>query len=176
MSRAFLSLDAVPTGADVFVDANIFIYHFFGVSRDCAAFLERCALGEVRAVTGAHVAAEVLHRVLIAEARAKTQLGRKGSAVRYLGEHPDELRGLSDHHVAAAAIEQMMETVLPLTIDIVRASQWARTKDGLLVNDSLTAAMMKAEGIGHLASGDAAFLRLEGLTVYRPSELGGHHT
>ncbi len=30
--------------------------------------------------------------------------------------------------------------------------------------------MMKAEGIGHLASADAAFLRLEGLSVYRPMD------
>jgi predicted nucleic acid-binding protein len=171
MSRAFLNLDAVPAGATVFVDANIFVYHFFGASRDSAAFLERCALEDVHAVTGAHIVAEVLHRVLIAEARAKTRMGRGGSAVRYLEEHPADLKKLPDHHVAAAAIEQMVGIVLPLTIDAVRASQWARTKDGLLVNDSLTAAMMKAEGIGHLASADAAFLRLEGLTVYRPMDI-----
>lgn len=171
MSRAFLNLDLLSAGATVFVDANIFLYHFFGASRDSAAFLERCAVEDVHAVTGAHIMAEVLHRVLIAEARVKTRMGCRGNAVRYLQEHPEEMQKLLDHHVSAAAIEQMVGIVLPLTADVVRASQWPRTREGLLVNDSLTAAMIKTEGIVHLASNDAAFLRLEGLSVYRPSDL-----
>jgi predicted nucleic acid-binding protein len=178
MSRASLRLESVPAGAAVFIDANIFIYHFLGISRECQAFLERCASGDVRAVTGAHIVAEVLHRLLIAEAKAKTGAGRKENAVRYLQEHPAEVRRLPDHHIAVAAIEKIVGVVLPLTIDGIRASQWARTRDGLLVNDSLTAAMLKGEGLAHLASHDAAFLGLDGLTVYRPGdlEIEGHHT
>jgi hypothetical protein len=38
--------------------------------------------------------------------------------------------------------------------------------------------MLKGEGLAHLASHDAAFLGLDGLTVYRPGdlEIEGHHT
>lgn len=187
MSPDFSKLEAVPAGAAIFVDANIFIYHFLGASPDCAAFLERCAAGDVRAVTGTHIVAEVLHRLLVAEAKAKAknaaslkgrvaragagERGSEGVGVRYLAGHPDGVRRLADHHAAAAAIEQIVETILPLTMDVVRASQWARSREGLLVNDSLTAAMIKAEGIAHLASRDAAFLRVEGLVVYRPDDL-----
>jgi predicted nucleic acid-binding protein len=185
MNPDFLKLKAVPAGAAVFVDANIFIYHFLGASPECAAFLERCAVGDVKAVTGTHIVAEVLHRLMIAEARAKgagrlkgrgAQAGvggdaNKGSAVRFLESHPDEVSRLTDHHAAAAVIEQIVGTILPLTMDIVRASQWARSRDGLLVNDSLTAAMIKAENLVHLASNDGAFLRIDGISVYKPADI-----
>jgi len=179
MNRAFSTLEAVPSGAAVFVDANIFLYHFFGASPACAAFLERCAGRDVRAVTGVHIVAEVLHRLMIAEALAKRPRERKrgngeagtGSGVRYLEAHSDEVRRLADYLAAEPAVEQMVGDVRPLTIEVMRASLWARSRHGLLVNDSLTAAMMKAEGIVHLASNDAAFLRLDGITVYRPTDI-----
>jgi predicted nucleic acid-binding protein len=189
MSQDFLRLEAVPAGAAIFVDANIFIYHFLGASPECAAFLERCAAGDVRAVTGTHIVAEVLHRLLVAEAKAKAKAinagslkrrvrrdsagerGSEGVGVRHLASHPEDVRRLTDHHAAAAAIERIAGTILPLTMDVLRASQWARSRDGFLVNDSLTAAMLKAEGLAHLASNDAAFLRMEGLAVYRPGDL-----
>ena len=179
MSRAFSTLEAVPSEAAVFVDANIFLYHFFGASSECAAFLERSAGRDVRAVTGIHIVAEVLHRLMIAEALAKRPRERKrgygeagkGFGVRYLEAHPDEVRRLADYLAAEPAIERMVGNILPLTIEVMRASLWARSRHGLLINDSLTAAMMKAEGIVHLASNDAAFLRLDGITVHRPTDL-----
>lgn len=193
MNRDFSTLEAVPAGAAVFIDANILIYHFLGVSRQCEAFLERCAAGDVSAVTGAHVIAEVLHRLMIAEAKAKRAAADSGSSrqdknreyaraggaggggtsvgVAYLEANPDDVRRLTDYHAAGQVIEQIAKTVLPLTMEVVRASQWARSRDGLLVNDSLTAAMMRAEGIVNLASNDAAFLRTADFALYRPTDV-----
>jgi len=40
----FLDIDKIPDKSRVFIDANIFIYHFAGVSNQCAknlAFMER---------------------------------------------------------------------------------------------------------------------------------------
>jgi predicted nucleic acid-binding protein len=36
-----MNLNDLPDGAAVFIDANIFVYHFSGVSPECRAFLER---------------------------------------------------------------------------------------------------------------------------------------
>jgi predicted nucleic acid-binding protein len=193
MSRGFSTLEAVPAGASVFIDANIFIYHFLGVSRQCAAFLERCSSGDLRAVTGGHVVAEVLHRLMLAEAKAKRPpvergpdrrdgsggrgragdvgVSGTGAGIDYLEANPDSVRRLMDYHAAGPAIEQIVKAVLPLTMEVIRASQWARSRDGLLVNDSLTAAMMRAEGMVDLASNDAAFLRAADLTVHRPTDI-----
>jgi len=41
-----LPLPELPAGQTVFIDANIFIYHFTGLSRECSRFLERCAWGD----------------------------------------------------------------------------------------------------------------------------------
>ena len=45
-----MDIDAIPDGTLVFVDANIFIYHFAGVSDKCTRFLQRVLKGEVKAV------------------------------------------------------------------------------------------------------------------------------
>src|SRR5262245_52369529 len=51
-----MKLEEVPRGERVFVDANIFIYHFTRLSLECRAFLSRCESGEVQAFTGVHKA------------------------------------------------------------------------------------------------------------------------
>ena len=58
-------------GDRMFIDTNIFIYHFGGRSVQCKAFLERCARRELLGYTSTPVLAEVLHRRMVAEAIAK---------------------------------------------------------------------------------------------------------
>ncbi len=37
-----MKLEDVPDGERIFIDANILIYHFSGISSDCRTFLQRC--------------------------------------------------------------------------------------------------------------------------------------
>ena len=60
-------LDEIPTGTRVFVDSNIFIYHFLGISESCTSFLSRAESQDIVAYTSTIVLAEVLHRLMIAE-------------------------------------------------------------------------------------------------------------
>jgi Glycosyl hydrolase family 20, domain 2 len=48
-------LNDLPRGAFVFIDANIFVYHFSGVSAECRTLLKRVERTELRAATGAHI-------------------------------------------------------------------------------------------------------------------------
>ncbi|MCI0421940.1 MAG: type II toxin-antitoxin system VapC family toxin [Acidobacteria bacterium] len=66
-----MTLADVPDGATVFIDANIFVYHFTGVSPECKAFLERAERTTIRGTTGAHILLEVLHRLMMIEAVTK---------------------------------------------------------------------------------------------------------
>jgi predicted nucleic acid-binding protein len=50
-----MKLEDLPDGARVFVDANILIYHFSGISVECRAFLQRCEFKQVDAFTGVHI-------------------------------------------------------------------------------------------------------------------------
>jgi predicted nucleic acid-binding protein len=63
-----MKLEDLPDGARVFVDANILIYHFSGISVECRAFLQRCEVKQVEAFTGVHILLEVTHRLMVLEA------------------------------------------------------------------------------------------------------------
>jgi predicted nucleic acid-binding protein len=57
-----MRLDDLPRATSIFIDANIFIYHFTGASGECTRFLARCEAGELAGVTSVSVLLEVLHR------------------------------------------------------------------------------------------------------------------
>ena len=56
-----MSLADLRDGDRVFIDANIFIYHFGGRSLECKALLEHCARRALLGYTSTPVLAEVLH-------------------------------------------------------------------------------------------------------------------
>jgi predicted nucleic acid-binding protein len=62
-----MTLDDIEEGAGVFVDANVFVYHFVGASSECTALLRRCETGEVQASTSALVLAKVCQRLMMIE-------------------------------------------------------------------------------------------------------------
>lgn len=55
-----MTFDEIPNGTRVFIDANIFIYHFGGQSVECQTLLERCARQEVLGYTSTFVIATML--------------------------------------------------------------------------------------------------------------------
>jgi predicted nucleic acid-binding protein len=84
----------VPDGSDVFVDANIFVYHFSGPTEytdSSTAFLQRIEEGKVSGSTSTLVLAETLHRLMIIEAASALRLEPK-AAIRHLKAHPEELK------------------------------------------------------------------------------------
>ena len=66
-----MKLEDLPGGTPIFVDANIFIYHFSGISLECRAFLQRCESRPVEAFTGVYIVLEVMHRLMMLEALQK---------------------------------------------------------------------------------------------------------
>ncbi|MBT9170511.1 MAG: hypothetical protein DDT18_00852 [Actinobacteria bacterium] len=50
-----MRFDELPMAEAVFIDANIFVYHFTGISEECSRFLKRCEAGELRGVTTVNV-------------------------------------------------------------------------------------------------------------------------
>jgi len=165
-----LPLPELPAGQTVFIDANIFIYHFTGISQECSSFLERCERGELWGVTAVHILLEVLHRLMMIEGVTKG-LVSSGSVAKKLRERPSVVKQLADCQTQTEAILEMGIEVVGLTSDALKISHPYRRRDGLLVNDSLTAAMMSAEGILDLATADLDFTRVKGLRVYSPLDL-----
>jgi len=165
-----MNLDEIEEGSEVFVDSNIFIYHFTGVSGECSNFLKRCERGELAAVTSANVVLEVLHRLMMVEAVRKG-LVKPPNIVRKLNKAPQKLKRLNEYFINTDKIPEMGVVVRPITLETIIKSHIVRLAWGLMVNDSLVVASMQEEGIHVLATGDKAFERVKEIDVYGPQDV-----
>jgi uncharacterized protein len=165
-----MDLADLRDGDRVFIDANIFIYHFGGRSRECKALLERCARRALLGYTSTPVLAEVRHRRMVAEAIA-TGFVTARTAVRKLGETPEIVKQLTQYQDDVRKIPQMRLTIFPLTLDIVQASAEVWKSEGLLTNDSFVVACMREQGLTQLATANGDFDRIGGMTIYKSTEL-----
>jgi predicted nucleic acid-binding protein len=164
------ALGEIPSGSQVFIDANIFIYHFGGdgdIADACTEFLLRVENRDVRAFTSTVILTEVLHRLMIIEAIEKYDLPLKG-IVKHLKEHPDVVMGLDKYSIAPEKIRQMNVITLVITLEDVLDSKRTRESYGLLTNDSMSISVMKRFGISNIATNDSDFERIAGIEVWKP--------
>ena len=164
------TLDQVPDGQRVFIDASIFIYHFTGASKDCRTLLEDCERGRISGFTSVTALAEVAHRLMMIEAVAKGFVS-PGNVVRKLREKPAIVRQLHVYEDQIELIPLMGIAVLDLDLEILSLGAGVRYRYGLLVNDSLLVATAISQGIAAMASADSDFERVEVLTLFRPADL-----
>ena len=154
----------------VFIDANIFIYHFGGRSHACKVLLERCARRELLGYTSTPILAEVLHRLMVAEAIAKGLVTAK-TAVRKLREQSELVKQLTRYQDDVDKITQMNLTILDLTQEVVKGSAEVRRDEGLLTNDSLVVACMRKQGLKKLETANGDGDGVSRLEVRKPTDL-----
>ncbi len=165
-----MNLSKLPGGSRVFVDANILVYNFIGkddMARACQSFLRRTAIGELKGFTSACVAADVIHRIMIAEARERLRLPPR-EIVSYLKAHPDEVRSLKRYLSIPSDIYRLGVSILDVTYRELHTSKRVRAEYGLLTNDSIIVALMQKYKILHLATNDQDFKRVKGIKVWMP--------
>ena len=161
-------LSQFPLDQKIFIDANIFIYHFLGIKDDCTRLLAQVENREIAAFTSVIVLAEVWHRLMIAEAIESYGLTPR-KAVSYLNNHPDIVRKLSRCHEAMTSIPQMRVKIWSLTQKTFVLAQGISHQYGLLTNDALNAALMRLHRVKNVATNDGDFLRVKDVKVWRPS-------
>lgn len=165
-----MRFDELPSGNKILLDANIFIYHFTGLSDECSKLLKRCEEGEIKGITTVTVILEALHRLMAVEA-VKKGLVSGGDVVRKLKEKPEVVKELSEYYENMKKIKDIGIEIYPLTEEVVDESYQIRRQYGLLINDSVLVAFMKEQGIGNIATKDEDFERVEGIKVYKPADL-----
>jgi predicted nucleic acid-binding protein len=161
--------DLVP-GDVVFVDANVFIYHFAPdpvLQAPCGQFLQRIENQEIHASTSTHVVAEAAHRLLTLEARTRFRWS-SGKVVQRLKQNPARLQQLIVFRTAIERVAQSRIAVLPASAALLVTAAGFCQQPGLLITDALTVALMQAHGITKLASDDTDFDRVPGITRYAP--------
>jgi predicted nucleic acid-binding protein len=161
----------IPSAVSVFLDANVFVYHFtvhpqFGAA--ATVLLERIENRDIIGVTSASVLADVSHRLMTLEASDVFGWSMTGIAHR-LERHPSEVQNLARYRQALDDISQLGMQIVPVTGSFVSiGADWSR-QYGLLCNDALIITVMRDQRLQHLASHDADFDRVPGIVRYAPA-------
>ncbi len=164
-----MKIKKLSAGAFLYIDANIFIYHFGGLANGevCTDFLLRVHKGEIKGITSILTLAEVSHRLIVLEAVEKFNLTPK-QIVRKLKKKPDLVKELTKSSECLARIYEMGIEIVPIYSDVFLASIDIRKKFGLLTNDSIIAAFMYGNEINDIATNDADFSVLPEIKVWVP--------
>ena len=160
-------MEEVPAHTEVFIDSNIFIYHFLDVSESCTNFLEREEREDIDAYTSTIVLAEVMHRLMIAEAIEKYDVKPRG-AVRFLKENPEVIPTLKKCEDAVEKIPDFGVKILLLTVEAIFQSGELRRQHLLMTNDSLNLYVMRSNQLYDIATNDGDFERVEWIKVWKP--------
>lgn len=165
----------IPPGTNVFVDTNIFYYHFSGQSPTCTAFLRRIAQGEVNAYVNTEVLSDLLHKLMLYEAHQKNIIS-SCSAVKMKQQlliDRNTLSNMPDH-------QTLFETVLDIGVKVLKISKnmfidtkRERIVHGLMTNDSIHLGTMiyHPTPIAHIATRDADFRHITEVTIWEPMDI-----
>ena len=130
--------------------------------------LQRIERQELVGYTSTHVLSEMAHRLMMIEARSRSGWSA-GKLLQRLKQNPAAVQTLTEHRTAVEEILQSRLQVLTIPPAILAATAVLRQQHGLLNNDALIVALMLASGLTNIASEDADFDRVPGLTRYAPA-------
>lgn len=167
-------LPDLPAGARVCIDANVFVYALTGSSRQCLQLLQRCARGEIAAISLFATINETTHRLMLAEALAAGIMTRESAAS--LRRRPDAAARLSIYWRQTQTLLNLGIVLLPLSREILIEAQQRRQAHGLLTNDSVLLALMSSMGVVALATADRDFERIPSIQIFRPDDLPAPRT
>lgn len=157
-------LERFPAGASIFLDANVLLYHVLEARPSCALLLRRAKARDIRALTSIVVLSEVFHHLMLAEAVQRFRLDSSRAALNLLRR----LASLTTTRRLIKQVPALGVRVVPVRWrDLALAGELSQ-RYGLLTNDALIVATMSAYHLTHLATNDADFRRVPGLTLWSP--------
>lgn len=165
-----MRFDELPAGSQIFVDANIFIYHFSGVSEECSSFLERCEREEIVGFTTTNILLETMHRLMMLEAVTRG-LVTPGNIAKKLKGKPEIITRLSTYAEQVKKIPAMNINIVPLTQDLCYQALTWQQQYGLMTNDSILLAACQEYNCRNLASNDRAFVGVREITLWQPADV-----
>jgi predicted nucleic acid-binding protein len=110
---------------------------------------------------------EVAHRIMTIEA-SNTFAWQLAGIVQRLRRQPNQVQRLTGFRQTVENVLHSSIQVLPIPASLIGTAAQVSQQTGLLSNDALIVAVMQANGLTNLASNDADFDRVPGLTRYAP--------
>ncbi|MEI6221651.1 MAG: type II toxin-antitoxin system VapC family toxin [bacterium] len=158
-------------GEHIFIDANIYIYHYNGISLECRDLFLLLEKRKVKAFSSTLVMSEALHRMLIAECASKHAISEK-QALSYLKKHPNEVKEYSNAHKYISEVTKTIVTVLDHPwLELSQTQILMQQTHGMLTNDSFHIASMKLAGITTLISADKDFDQVKEIRRIGPTDI-----
>ena len=145
-------------------------YHFAPdpvLGSRCSDLLIRIKRQEIGGFTSTDVVSEMAHRLMTLEAM-NTHGWPAAGIVQRLRKHLVEVQQLSEFRIAIQEVPVVGIQVLTVPPDLLDAGAAISQSTGLLTNDALIVAVMQSHGLTNLASNDADFDRVPGITRYKP--------
>jgi predicted nucleic acid-binding protein len=130
--------------------------------------LQRIERQDLVGYTSTHVLSEMAHRLMTVEARIRSGWSA-GKLLQRLKQNPAAVQALTQHRTAVEEILQSRIQVLTIPPALLAATAILSQQHGLLTNDALIVALMQAHGLTNIASEDADFDRVPGITRYAPA-------
>jgi predicted nucleic acid-binding protein len=165
-----MTFEDIPAGSAVFVDANTFVYAFDPdptLGPACEQLLQRIENGQLQGFRSSQVVAEMAHRLMTLEAARLLKRSLTGMA-NWLKRHPAEIPRLARYRQGLDELTLIGVQVIPVTGQALSLAADISRQFGLLTNDAVVVTIMQANGLTLLASHDADFNRVPGITRYAP--------
>jgi predicted nucleic acid-binding protein len=156
-------------GESVFLDANILVYYFAPhpqYGQACHALIQRVENHALPGYTSTAVLSELAHHLMTFEASAV--FGWTSKVVQRLRQNSSAVMQLSKFHQSLVKVPSLGIRILTIPEMFIETAAMVSRQTGLLSNDALIVALMQANGLTKLASHDADFDRVPGLTRYAP--------
>lgn len=165
-----MNLSEIPKDTRVVLDTGIFLYAMQGLSVQSRNLLERCAVDEVSGILPSQVLTDVMHGLMIAEAKDNGWI---------LSQHP--LRDLKRQPKRIASLrryESLVRDMMGMGLALEQAvredyitAMDVQQRSGFLIRDALLIAMCKRLGVHSIASPDPGFRKALGIDAYWPSDV-----
>jgi len=165
-----LFLNETTLNTKIFIDANIFVYHFSAGSifnKSCTDFLAEVEAKKFQGFTSTAIVQEAIHRLMMVEASSVLDTEVK-NLPKYLKLHPDVVKELKKHLIVPGKISSLNIEIVQITPKLIEESQELKTEYGFLTNDALSLKIMKDLNIIAIASNDLDFRRVDWLNLFLP--------
>ena len=166
-----MRLSEIRTDEWVVIDTNILVYANQQKSSECIQLIRRCAVRNVYGIVPMPMVAELIHTLMIIEARENGWIDRANPA-RVLSEHPELVKRLSHYETQVREFLGIGLRLEPVQTEDILETMKIQKEFGFLTNDSLLLAIARRLNCAAVASADKAFESVKGIMVYTPFDLG----
>ena len=165
-----MNLRQIPKNEIVLLDANIPLYSLRGISPQCEQLLRRCAERDVSCIIPSTQFGEVMHRLMIAEARDNGWITGSNPA-KQLAEKPDRIRSLYRYEQAMRSLLGLGVVLEPVVREDFLTAMSLQHQNGFMTNDALLVACAQRLRLQAIASADKSMASARGVLLYSPDDL-----